>query len=120
MNKVHMKFWSKNDPEKTPRVGETCSSEREASFIKYQAYGNYICSIKLNTQDRQLISLFPRQSSLENVPTTSLNSEPRKLRISVRCMDNNYNNCMDLNFCAGCMDLYDHIDSINAIRLVDD
>jgi hypothetical protein len=88
MNKVHMKFWSKNDPGKTPRVGETCSSERAASFIKFQASGNYICSRKLNTQQRQLISLFPRQSSLENMPTTSSNSEPSKLRISVHCTNN--------------------------------
>jgi hypothetical protein len=85
MNKVHRKFWSKNDPGKTPRVGETCSSERAASFIKFQASGNYICSRKLNTQQRQLISLFPRQSFLEIVPTTSSNSEPNKLRIFVCC-----------------------------------
>jgi hypothetical protein len=36
MNTVHRKFWSKNDPGKTPRVGETCSSERAASFINFK------------------------------------------------------------------------------------
>jgi hypothetical protein len=111
MNKVHMKFWSKNDPGKTPKVGETCSSERATSFIKFQASENYICSRKLNTQQRQLISLFPRQSSLENMPTTSLNSEPSKLRIFVRCTDNTVRTSISMQV------VQIHMDSINVVLM---
>jgi hypothetical protein len=52
MNKVHRRFWSKNDQGKTPRVGETSSSERAISFIKFQASGKSICSRNLNTQQK--------------------------------------------------------------------
>jgi hypothetical protein len=97
-------------------VGETSSSKRATSFINLQASGNYICNRKLITQQRPLISFPKTNLPWKPCQITSSISEPTYLEIPY-VVWTTINDCIDFDFCAGCTDLYDRTDLINAVQM---
>ena len=97
-------------------MGGTCSSERAASFINLQASGNYICSRKLITQQRPLISFPKTNLPWKPCQITSSISEPTYSKIAY-VVRTAINNCTDFDFYAGCMDPYGRTDIIDVVPM---